>query len=536
MPNTSPFRALPQNPSLDSLRKQAKTLARDVAGGDAEAIARVQAQLSNFKSPLSARDAQLVLAREYGFDGWFDLRAEVLMRLGKGPEWAALEAEHAIHDNKSERLKELIAEYPALITDDDLRLGLLDATTAFTMDASDPERERQFFRPECAEILIDAGATIDPPILESVIGRGARNMLGLYQRKGILPRTLNVLAALDDIDGVHAMIGEAGLATASEALMTACHFKHRDPARALLDRCIALDPAFGERVEAWTGRWRFIDYVMEHYISLPQNTTPWKAVVFRRLLQATEENDLADFEKLLKAESWLLGTDAVPLQIELTVQAMLRGRRAFIESLLDLKPAILLRSPVSISGDMTANALTGAFEYGRANLVPVLARIWPVPDDLPHAAGLGNLERVKQWFDSDGRPALGDLSRHFPANNTHKRRNLHWGAPNVQQVLDTALAWSCMNNQFEVAKFLLEHGADINTDWCTHEPASILHECVGNQKYEAAQFLIDHGIDLSIRDYRWHATAAGWAYNATNDEKMFRLLTDAAEAQGLKLE
>jgi hypothetical protein len=48
-------------PSLESLRKQAKKLARDRA--------------------ISVRDAQLVLAREYGYAGWQDLTAEVSKRL-----------------------------------------------------------------------------------------------------------------------------------------------------------------------------------------------------------------------------------------------------------------------------------------------------------------------------------------------------------------------------------------------------------------------------------------------------------------------
>jgi hypothetical protein len=34
------------------------------------------------------------------------------------------------------------------------------------------------------------------------------------------------------------------------------------------------------------------------------------------------------------------------------------------------------------------------------------------------------------------------------------------------------------------------------------------------------QFLIDRGIDLTIRDYRWASTAAGWARHALRDEQM----------------
>ena len=57
----SAARDLPARPSLDSLRKQAKRLARDAAAGNGEAIARVHAQLSRATLPLSHRDAQLVI-------------------------------------------------------------------------------------------------------------------------------------------------------------------------------------------------------------------------------------------------------------------------------------------------------------------------------------------------------------------------------------------------------------------------------------------------------------------------------------------
>src|ERR1043166_8364829 len=92
---------LPARPSLESLRKQAKKLARGILAdgscipgkdakklargilaGDAAAIGRARAQLPRAELPLSQRDAQLVLAREYGFPGWQDLVKEVKHRLG----------------------------------------------------------------------------------------------------------------------------------------------------------------------------------------------------------------------------------------------------------------------------------------------------------------------------------------------------------------------------------------------------------------------------------------------------------------------
>ena len=107
---------LPARPSLESLRKQAKQLARGTAAGDAVAISRAHAQVPQAKLPLSPRDAQLVLAREYGFPGWKDLVKEVKQRLGRGLEWAISEARRIIHDNDVEGLRQLLAEYPALLS------------------------------------------------------------------------------------------------------------------------------------------------------------------------------------------------------------------------------------------------------------------------------------------------------------------------------------------------------------------------------------------------------------------------------------
>ena len=52
-------KSLPARPSLESLRKQAKKLTRDVTAGDRDAISRMRAQLPGAEPPLSLRDAQL---------------------------------------------------------------------------------------------------------------------------------------------------------------------------------------------------------------------------------------------------------------------------------------------------------------------------------------------------------------------------------------------------------------------------------------------------------------------------------------------
>src|SRR5262245_47401019 len=108
--------SLPARPSLESLRKQAKKLARDIAAGDAGALARARAHLPQLGPRLTQRNAQRVIAREYGYAGWQDLTAEVSKRLGKGLEWAVGQARRVIHDNDVAGLKQLLAEYPALLS------------------------------------------------------------------------------------------------------------------------------------------------------------------------------------------------------------------------------------------------------------------------------------------------------------------------------------------------------------------------------------------------------------------------------------
>jgi hypothetical protein len=63
-----------------------------------------------------AGTAARTLGREYGFAGWQQLLAEVQNRLGQGLEWAAYRARQIIHDNDVEKLKELLAERPALLS------------------------------------------------------------------------------------------------------------------------------------------------------------------------------------------------------------------------------------------------------------------------------------------------------------------------------------------------------------------------------------------------------------------------------------
>lgn len=79
-PSTSPrsFRPLPERPDLAQLKKQAKELLRRYTDAEPEAVEEVGLHFNPEPGkPLTLAEAQLVLARSYGYDSWPKLKAFV---------------------------------------------------------------------------------------------------------------------------------------------------------------------------------------------------------------------------------------------------------------------------------------------------------------------------------------------------------------------------------------------------------------------------------------------------------------------------
>ena len=73
-----PTRRMREHPDLEQLKRQAKELLRGFVAGEAEAAAEVN---SHYRladaSKFALHDAQLVVARSYGFESWPKLKAYV---------------------------------------------------------------------------------------------------------------------------------------------------------------------------------------------------------------------------------------------------------------------------------------------------------------------------------------------------------------------------------------------------------------------------------------------------------------------------
>jgi hypothetical protein len=91
-------RTLPDRPDIDQLKRQAKELLRSHRSGEAECVPRLREHVYTrpswsggdvFAAKFSLLDAQLVIAREYGFDNWQGLALQVAQRRGQRTTRAA---------------------------------------------------------------------------------------------------------------------------------------------------------------------------------------------------------------------------------------------------------------------------------------------------------------------------------------------------------------------------------------------------------------------------------------------------------------
>jgi ankyrin repeat protein len=194
-----PTRSLPRRPSLDQLKIQASALRRAHRDGKKAAAARIAAHhpKSNGQSVtsilarrLTVAAAQLVIAREYGFESWARLKHHVdfSQRLAKfKPHPRFHEAVAALDAGDVEGLRRLLAADPSLVqarTNLEPPYGYFSAATVLHHVAGNPGPNRDSSTPReplpnnvvnIARVLLDAGADVNA----STIGPNGGTTMGL---------------------------------------------------------------------------------------------------------------------------------------------------------------------------------------------------------------------------------------------------------------------------------------------------------------------------------------------------------------------
>jgi hypothetical protein len=196
--------------------------------------------------------------------------------------------------------------------------------------------------------------------------------------------------------------------------------------------------------------------------------------------------------------------------------------------------AALLDSGAAIDGDGVPMAY--AMHFGYVEVAGLLGRRG-AKCDLRFAAGLGELDVVKSWFDADGslKPGPGALADPYGQELKDRGQSPFRCERTRPNILSQALYFACVHNRLEVADFLLAQGADINAIVPGLDTrATVLHRvATSNGRFThseietAIRFLLVRGADPGIRDEVYHSTPIDWACHFGQSDRV-DLLIDRA--------
>ena len=459
MPSIVPRRTLPPNPSLEQLRKKAKEFRDLVRTGHPKGV-EVMRILHPDPPPVSGftlADAQLSIAREYGFASWRRLREHLvwLARYTRSPQrrpavagdvtdeflrlacltyrpsWRALAGEEADGPHRHRAARDLLARHPHLA-----RESIHTAAAAADLAAM-----RAFLSADAANANLEGGPHGWPPLLYLTLSRldigdpvaTARLLLehGADANAGYLPDgepppvtalsavlrgrpdPANQLPHPRSLSLARLLLEQGADPNDERAVDNACGYPHHDDALKLLLR-------FGAGRESGSGG-------------------PWRARLGRRIaapadlvrqeLRYAAENDLPDRARLL-----LPLTDKASIDSALSA-ATICGNTEVERLLLAAGASRGEASPVEriIAACMRAEGPDVAEVERIRAAEPDLDLSGPWPEPLLHAALLNRPEAIKLLV------ALG-----LPLN---ERRG-------------TPLHVAAIAGHLELAKLLVEMGAD----------------------------------------------------------------------------
>lgn len=515
-----PTRSLPPVPNLEQQKKQARELLEGARARDPAALERFRAHhprlgaLPAAQWPrLALHDAQLVLAREYGFPSWPQLKAHIddavaarrtrpFVRDLEYYEDRARGLLEVLADGAAGTLEQVRSWHPAFAGASDEAIRQATASEAFTLDDARLVYAREHGFASWARFTghvrrlgtgdarepfmeaLEAGQRLDWPRATTIL----REHPDLVRARGTNGNTLLNLAC--SLVACPAPV-TAGATASSDA-------DRLGPVRLLL--AAGADPN-------------------------QANDRGWTP-----LHQAGYRND--------------------PEMVALLLGA---GARA------DLEAHGAGGTPLAV-----------ALFWGHREAADTLAPAGVVPPNLRVAAGLGRTDLVRTCFTPHGhltpaaRAARGFYRPHsgFPAwrPSDDPREVLDealvWAARSnrvaamallvergaridADPYRGTPLIWAAANGRVEAARWLLDHGADVNQRATfggpTHgQGVTAIHLAAQDNRVAVAELLVARGADPTIEDGIYHSTAVGWAehFGSTEVASILKRLTDPPEADG----
>jgi ankyrin repeat protein len=467
-----PSRVLPASPSLEQQKKQARELLRAAQAAESSALRRFREHHPRFdgSGSLALADAQLVMAREYGFASWPKLKAFIDQVVRPGPTRPYV-LDGVWYDQRARGLVEM--HRGALPN----ALAQIRAWHPTFAKASDAEIAASAFTQDDARLVYahQHGARDWDDFLDQLtrVGRGEAGSEFAQGFSAIEQRDAGILR---ELLGRHpGLAGEQGT-NGNTLLSLAVAIERRDGplVRALLEA--GADPnAPNDR--GWTP-----------------------------LHQAASVNRPALVVLLLEAGAAVTvpahGEGGTPL-----AAALFWGHR---------EAASLLAEVAIVPDNLRINAALGCVDR--------LSRFFREDGSLIPEAGSGRgfyrpHSGFPAWSPSDDRDEILGEALSWAARNGAVEAmeflvergaglddSVYRGTP-----LMFAVAW----RKPAAVRWLLEHGADPNRRAPFHGQESgrvtALHLAAQTNDPELVRMLLDHGADRSIRDENYDSDPAGWA-------------------------
>lgn len=212
-------RSLPPHPSLEQYRKQAKDLVKAWRSDNAEAWERLRkfhprAGNSSEKAAPTLADAQLVVAREHGFESWprFARHVEALNRVDSLVPAFELAADAVVSGDVA-RLENLLRRNPALIRERSTRTHR--GTLLHYVGANGVEDFRQKSPKNAVDILkllLKAGAEVD----------AAANMYDADRTLGLVATSIHPLRAGIQRELIETLLAAGAAVDPGQGIVNAC--------------------------------------------------------------------------------------------------------------------------------------------------------------------------------------------------------------------------------------------------------------------------------------------------------------------------
>ena len=470
--------ALPPNPSLTHLKNQAKALRKGLKAGEPQAFKRLREALPHYLDQpddalrrLSLVDAQLVVAREYGFDGWVRLR-EAIRTTDLEPSERAAHMLEAVSQNDAEMVKALLAQDASLANSK----GPFPSYSSFG-EFSMLHIAAVKVNAEIVGILLDHGADIDARVDADAEGevnwtaltyaiqrarRGQSQTADLLIERGA---EVNIDAAvmLDDLQRVTALLDkDADLVNYLGAgnNLPINLVRSNEMARLLFDRGAKASTVKMGRFAGDKARAAFF---IENGATVD--------------LQSAIEMDDVDRLKTLLAT----GQDAEIIRTSLLTAKSVEVARLLLEHGAD--------------PNAKADNLHGSTPLGNAIGLPGATHRRDLADfliehgaevDIVTAAALDDVEQVRGFLERDASLANARSFEGYTA--LHATRSA------------------------EIARLLLQHGADTNAKiiWC-NGGYTVLQVKLWQRDLSLIEILLDAGADPQNKDTMRGWTATEWA-------------------------